>query len=265
VIALMLLAALLAEVAAPYDPYKADYTQQFSSPSRVHWLGTDEFGRDILSRIIFGARYALIISVGAAFLGTTIGAVAGVSGAYFGGKTDRLLEQFMDGLLAVPQLLWALVIVAVMGNRIPNLILAIGVPMIPRACRVIRSSALAVREAPYIEAARSAGANDGRIVFRHIVPNVVAPYLILLSTVVGQAILIDAALGFLGLGATEPKASWGVMLSGSASLYAVRAPWMVLSPGACITLAVFGFSLLGDSLRDALDPKLRLHVAHGRT
>ncbi len=262
VIGLMLIVSILAGIAAPYDPYKADYGQQFSAPSRTHLLGTDEFGRDILSRIIYGARYALIISVGAAFLGTTIGAAAGVAGAYFSGKTDRLLNRLMDGLLAVPQLLWALVIVAVMGNRVSNLIIAIGVPMIPRAYRVIRSSVLAIREAPYIEAARSAGANNIRIMFRHIVPNVIAPYLILLSTVVGQAILIDAALGFLGLGSTEPQASWGVMLSGSASLYAVRAPWMVLSPGVCITLAVFGFSLLGDSLRDALDPRLRLNVAH---
>jgi peptide/nickel transport system permease protein len=256
VIAVMLFASASANIIAPYDPYKADYSVQFSSPNALHWLGTDEFGRDILSRIIYGSRFALIIGVGAAFLGTTIGALIGVVSAYFGGKADLLLQRFMDGLLAVPQILLALVIVSLMGNKISNLIIAIGVPMIPRASRVIRSSALSLKRAPFVEAARSIAATDMRIIFRHIVPNVVAPYLVLLSTVVGQAILIDAALGFLGLGSTEPTPSWGVMLSGSASLYAVRAPWMVLSPGACITLGVFAFNLLGDSLRDALDPRL---------
>jgi peptide/nickel transport system permease protein len=261
VIVVMLFSATLANIIAPYDPYKADYAHQFSPPTAEHLLGADEYGRDLLSRIIYGARFALLIGVGASFLGTTIGALIGVIGAFLGGETDLVLQRFMDAILAIPQLLVALVIVAVMGNSVPNLIIAIAVPMIPRASRVVRSSALSIKEAPYIEAARSIAASDLRIIFRHIVPNVMAPYLIVLSTVVGQAILIDAALGFLGLGATEPTPSWGVMLSGSASLYALKAPWMVISPGACITLAVFAFNLLGDSLRDALDPRLRL----GRT
>jgi peptide/nickel transport system permease protein len=255
---IMIFSAALAEIIAPYDPYKVDYTCQFSPPTATHFLGTDEFGRDLLSRIIYGSRFALLIGVGTSMLGTTIGALLGAVGAYFGGKTDLLVQRFMDGLLAIPMLLLALVIVAVLGNAIPNLIIAIAVPMIPRASRVARSCALSIKETPYIEAARSIAASDLRIIFHHIVPNVMAPYLIVLTAVVGQAILIDASLGFLGLGSTEPTPSWGVMLSGSASLYAVRAPWMVMSPGACITLAVFAFNLLGDSLRDALDPRLRL-------
>lgn len=257
-IVIMIFSAALAEIIAPYDPYKVDYTCQFSPPTATHLLGTDEFGRDLLSRIIYGSRFALLIGVGTSVLGTTIGALLGVVGAYFGGKTDLLIQRFMDGLLAIPVLLLALVIVAVLGNAIPNLIIAIAVPMIPRASRVARSCALSIKETPYIEAARSIAASDLRIIFHHIVPNVMAPYLIVLTAVVGQAILIEASLGFLGLGSTEPTPSWGVMLSGSASLYAIRAPWMVMSPGACITLAVFAFNLLGDSLRDALDPRLRL-------
>ncbi len=257
-IILMTLSAAMADFIAPFDPYKVDYSHQFSPPTMSHFLGTDEYGRDLLSRIIYGSRVALLIGVGASFLGTTIGALIGVIGAYFGGKTDLLIQRLMDGLLAIPILLMALVIVAVMGNAIPNLVIAIAVPMIPRASRVVRASALSVRETPYIEAARSIAASDLRIIFHHIVPNVMAPYLIVMSAVVGQAILIDAALGFLGLGTTEPTPSWGLMLSGSASLYAIRAPWMVIFPGVCITLAVFSFNLLGDSLRDALDPRLRV-------
>ncbi len=200
------------------------------------------------SRLLPGGKFAL--------LGTTIGALIGVVSAYFGARADMLIQRLMDGLLAIPILLMALVIIAVMGNTIPNLIIAIAVPMIPRASRVVRSSALSVKAAPYIEAARSLAASNLRIIFLHIIPNVMASYLIVSTSAVGQAILIDAALGFLGFGSTEPTPSWGVMLSGSASLYAIRAPWMVISPGACITLAVFSFNLLGDSLRDALDPKL---------
>jgi len=255
---LMIMSAAAADLITPYDPYKVDYSYQFSPPTANHLLGTDEYGRDLLSRIIYGSRFALLIGVGASFLGTTVGALIGVIGAYFGGKTDLLIQRLMDGLLAIPILLMALVIVAVMGNAIPNLVIAIAVPMIPRASRVVRASALSVKETPYIEAARSIAASDLRIIFQHIVPNVMAPYLIVMSAVIGQAILIDAALGFLGLGTTEPTPSWGLMLSGSASLYALRAPWMIIFPGVCITLAVFSFNLLGDSLRDAMDPKLRL-------
>lgn len=258
VILAMTLAAALANVVAPHDPYGVDYVHQFSPPTTMHLLGTDEFGRDLLSRIIYGARFALLMGVGSSFLGTTLGALIGLVGAYFGGKTDLVLQRFMDGILAIPVLLLPLVIVAMLGNAVVNLIAAIALPMVPRASRVVRASTLSIREMPFIEAARVTGAGDLRIIFFHILPNVMAPYLIVLSAVVGQAILIDAALGFLGLGFAEPTPSWGVMLSGSAALYATRAPWMVIFPGAAITLAVFAFNLLGDSLRDEMDPRLRL-------
>jgi peptide/nickel transport system permease protein len=258
VIALTTLAAALAGLVAPHNPYQVDYARQFSPPTIGNLLGTDEFGRDILSRILHGARFALLLGVGSAFLGTTLGGLVGVVGAYLGGRTDLLLQRLMDAVLAVPILMLAVVIVATLGNTLANLIVAIALPMVPRAARVVRASTLSLRATPFVEAARMSGASDLRIIFLHIVPNVMAPYLIVLSAVVGQAILIDAALGFLGLGISEPTPSWGVMLSGSAALYATRAPWMVIFPGAAITLAVFAFNLLGDSLRDELDPRLRL-------
>ena len=258
VIALTTLAAALAGLVAPHNPYQVDYARQFSPPTIGNLLGTDEFGRDILSRILHGARFALLLGVGSAFLGTTLGGLVGVVGAYLGGRTDLLLQRLMDAVLAVPILMLAVVIVATLGNTLANLIMAIALPMVPRAARVVRASTLSLRATPFVEAARMSGASDLRIIFLHIVPNVMAPYLIVLSAVVGQAILIDAALGFLGLGISEPTPSWGVMLSGSAALYATRAPWMVIFPGAAITLAVFAFNLLGDSLRDELDPRLRL-------
>jgi peptide/nickel transport system permease protein len=258
VIGVLALAAALAHLVAPHNPYQVDYGRQFSPPTLRHPLGTDEFGRDILSRILHGARFALLMGVGSAFLGTTVGGLLGVAGAYLGGKTDLLLQRVIDAILAVPILMLALVIVAMLGNALVNLMGAIALPMVPRAARVVRASTLAIRETPFIEAARVSGASDVRIIAFHLVPNVVAPYLIVLTAVVGQAILIDASLGFLGLGFAEPTPSWGVMLSGSAALYATRAPWMVIFPGAAITVAVFAFNLLGDSLRDELDPRIRL-------
>lgn len=258
VIVVIMLAAALAGLVAPHDPYRVDYARQFAPPSARYWLGADEFGRDILSRILHGGRFALLVGVGSSILGTTAGALVGLVGAYFGGRTDLVLQRLMDGILAIPILMLALVIVAMLGNTVANLVVAIALPMTPRASRVVRASTLSVKETPYIEAARATGAGNLRVIFLHVMPNVMAPYLIVLSAVVGQAILIDAALGFLGLGFGEPTPSWGVMLSGAAALYAVRAPWMVIFPGAAITFAVFAFNLLGDSLRDELDPRLRL-------
>jgi peptide/nickel transport system permease protein len=253
----LLLVAALADTLAPYDAYQANYALQFARPSVEHWFGTDEFGRDLLSRIMYGARIALFVGFTASFIGCTIGGLLGVTSAYVGGKLDLLLERLMDILLAFPQLILALAIASILGPSVHNVVIAIAIPIIPRAARVVRATALAVKENVYVEAVSALGAPQVRIVLRHIVPNVVAPYIIMLTAQLGGAILAEAALSYLGLGAAEPTPSWGLMLSGSALSYAEKAPWIPVFPGIAISLGVFGFNLFGDSLRDALDPKLR--------
>jgi len=257
IIAVMLLVALFAARLAPYDPYAADYGAQFMRPSAAHWFGTDEFGRDVLSRLMYGARIALFVGFVASFAGCTLGALLGVISAYAGGTVDLCLERLMDILLAFPLLILALAIASILGPAVQNVVVAISIPIIPRAARVVRASALSVKENPYVEAAGSLGASRPRVILQHIVPNVLAPYIIILTAQLGSAILTEAALSYLGLGTAEPTPSWGLMLSGSASAYAEKAPWIALFPGIAISLAVFGFNLFGDSLRDALDPKLR--------
>jgi peptide/nickel transport system permease protein len=257
IILAMLAVASSAELLAPYDPYTADYAAQFARPSVEHWFGTDEFGRDVLTRIMHGARIALFVGFSASFLGCTLGGLLGVVSAYLGGKVDLFLERAMDMLLAFPQLILALAIASILGPAVQNVVIAIAIPILPRAARVVRSTALSVKEHVYVEAVNALGANRARVVLRHIVPNVVAPYIILLTAQLGGAILAEAALSYLGLGAAEPTPSWGLMLSGSALSYAEKAPWIAIFPGIAISLGVFGFNLLGDSLRDALDPKLR--------
>jgi peptide/nickel transport system permease protein len=257
IIVALLLVGAFSGVLAPYDPYQADYGAQFARPSADHWLGTDEFGRDLMSRIMHGARIALFVGFSASFMGCTIGGLLGVVSAYLGGRVDLLLERLMDILLAFPQLILALAIASILGPAVQNVVIAIAIPIIPRAARVVRATALSVKENVYVEAVQALGAPQRRIVLRHIVPNVVAPYIIMLTAQLGGAILAEAALSYLGLGAAEPTPSWGLMLSGSALSYAQKAPWIAVFPGIAISLGVFGFNLFGDSLRDALDPKLR--------
>lgn len=263
IIVLMGIFAAFAPWVAPYDPLTVDYGAMLARPSEAHWLGTDSFGRDVLSRIIFGARTALAIGFIASFLGSTAGAIVGVVSAYFGGKTDLIIQGVMDVLLSFPIIVLAITVVAVLGNYVVlgidvNLIIAIAIPMLPRVERVVRAAALSIRELPYIDAARAAGYSHARIIFRHMMPNVVAPYLILLTAFVAQAILAEASLSFLGLGVTEPTPSWGLMLSGAAADFYQQAPWMIVFPGIAISLGVFAFNLFGDSLRDWLDPKIKL-------
>jgi peptide/nickel transport system permease protein len=258
VILLMMIAAISANVLAPYDPLENDYGAMFQAPGGQHWLGTDSFGRDVLSRILYGSRTALWVGFCSSLCGTTIGALVGITCAYFGGKTDLFAQRFMDILLSFPLIVLALVVVAVLGSGIWNVILAISIPMIPRAALVVRSSALALRQMAFIEAALTLGSSHWRVIFWHMAPNVMAPYLIMLTAFLGQAILLEASLSFLGLGVAEPTAAWGLMLRGAAVEFAERAPWMALFPGLAISLAVFAFNTFGDSLRDELDPKLRL-------
>jgi peptide/nickel transport system permease protein len=257
IILVMLGAALFANVLAPYDPYHGDYGAQFVRPDGDHWFGTDEFGRDVFTRILFGARIALFVGFTASLAGCTIGGLLGVTSAYVGGRVDLLLERLMDVLLAFPQLILALAVASILGPAVQNVVIAVAIPIIPRAARVVRATALSVKENVYVEAVSALGASHRRVVLQHILPNVAAPYIIMVTAQLAGAILAEAALSYLGLGAAEPTPSWGLMLSGSAASYAEKAPWMALFPGIAISLAVFGFNLFGDSLRDALDPKLR--------
>ena len=259
----MMFAGIFSEWVAPYNPLDIDFTQILAPPSWEHWCGTDAYGRDIFSRIIYGSRTALVIGFTSSFVGSTIGAILGVASAYFGGKVDDWIQRFMDVLLAFPIIVLALVVVAAVRSA-PlygvdvNLIIAIAIPILPRVERVVRAAALSVRVMPYVDAARAAGYSDRRIIFRHMAPNVAAPYLIMLTALIAQAILAEASLSFLGLGVTEPTAAWGLMLSGNAADFFDKAPWMILFPGIAISLAVFAFNLFGDSLRDWLDPKFKV-------
>ena len=249
--------AVFADVLATQDPVRTDAARTLSSPSGLHWLGTDYLGRDIYSRIVHGARVSLIVGIASTLLGAVVGGVAGLLSGYVGGLTDLVTQRIMDIMQGLPLLVLALVMSAVLGPSLGNVIIAISVPVIPRAARVIRSSVLAIRETPYVEAARALGVSHLRVAFRHILPNTFGPFMILTTAQLGSAILVEAALSFLGLGVPEPYPSWGRMLSVSAAEYAQKAPWLVLFPGAAISLAVFGTNLLGDALRDVLDPRLR--------
>jgi peptide/nickel transport system permease protein len=254
---LMVVTALLAELLATADPVATDARLTLAAPSPEHWLGTDHLGRDIYSRIVHGARVSLIVGVVSTLLGSVLGGLTGLLSGYAGGKTDLVVQRLLDILQGLPLLVLALVMSAALGPSLENVILAISIPIVPRAARVVRSSVLSIREMQYVEAARSLGLRHLRIAFRHVLPNTVGPFIVLCTAQLGSAILVEAALSFLGLGVPEPYPSWGRMLSVSAAEFAQKAPHLVLFPGLAISLAVFGSNLLGDALRDTLDPRLR--------
>jgi len=253
----MLITGGLAELIAPYHPTANDFSAMMEAPSWAHPLGTDQFGRDLLSRLIYGARTALIVGMSSALVGGAAGLVLGVGSAYFGGKIDLILQRIFDVIMAFPLIILALAVVSIFGTGVQNVIIAITIPLIPRIARVVRSSALAIREIPYVDAARACGFSHWRIILRHMVPNVMAPFLIMITASVGQAILAEASLSYLGLGVQEPVPAWGLMLQGGAEEYASTAPWIAIFPGVAIMLSVLGVNLFGDALRDTLDPKLR--------
>jgi peptide/nickel transport system permease protein len=250
-------AALFAPWLAPYDPLQTDYAAVLHPPGAQHLLGTDHFGRDVLSRLIFGARTALVVGLVCSVVSATLGALVGAATAYAGGTVDLLTQRLTDVLLSFPLIILAIAVVAALGAGTGAVILAIIVPMLPRATRVVRASALAIRQMPYIEAAHAGGVGAARVIGRHLVPNVTAPYLIMLTAFLAEVIVLEASLSFLGLGVVEPTPAWGLMLRDFAGHYAEAAPWLPLAPGLAISLAVFGFNLLGDAVRDALDPRLR--------
>lgn len=257
IVILMILAAVFADFITVYDPEQISFEAMLVPPEWAYPLGTDNYGRDILTRVIYGARTALFVGFVAAFVGSFAGLVLGVASAYFGGTFDLIFQRVMDVFLAFPLIILALAVVAVLGTGTENVIIAITIPFIPQCARVVRSNALAIREIPYVDAARACGFSHTRIILRHMVPNVMAPFLIMITAFVGQAILLEASLSYLGLGVQEPVPAWGLMLQGGAEEYAESAPWVAIFPGLAITLAVFAFNLFGDALRDVLDPKLR--------
>ena len=257
IILVFCLVAVFAPLIAPFDPIKIDSTRLLLAPNTQNLMGTDEFGRDIFSRLVYGARISLLVGLMAVVLGTTTGAILGLISGFFGGKLDAIIQRIMDTLMAFPMLVLALAMVAALGSSIQNVIIALAVVIMPNASRVIRSTTLSVRERPFVEAAYSLGFSKWRILFRHVLPNCIAPYIILATAALGSAILSEASLSFLGLGTPPPEPSWGAMLSGKTQRYMTEAPWLAIFPGLAITLVVFGFNFLGDALRDILDPKLR--------
>ena len=262
IILVYVVCALGATWIAPYDPEAIDFGAMLARPGEEHLFGTDQYGRDVFSRIVYGARTALAVGILSALFGCTVGALVGAASGYFGGRIDNAIQRVVDIMLSFPIIVLAMVVVAVLGKRTAlgvdwNLIAAISLPIIPKMARVARSSTLSIVAMPFIDAARAAGFSHMRIILRHILPNIVAPYLIMVTAFMAQAILLEASLSYLGLGVTEPTPAWGLMLSGTSADFYQSAPWMILFPGAAITLAVFAFNLFGDSLRDWLDPKLK--------
>ncbi len=254
ILCMLLLMALLAPVLAPYDPLAQDLYQRLQPPSTDHWFGTDDFGRDILSRIVYGSRISLRIGLIAISLALTGGTLFGLVAGYRGGMVDMLIMRSMDLMLAFPSILLAIAIVAVIGPGIENAILAVSIVLVPQFARLVRSSVLTVREATYVEAARALGATESRLLFYSILPNCTAPLIVQTTLGMGTAILDAAGLSFLGLGAQPPVPEWGAMLSGGRELL-LRAPWVMTFPGLAIFAVVLGLNLFGDGLRDALDPK----------
>ena len=254
ILAVVFLAAA-AEIIAPYDFSQPAPSDRLQGPSSAHFFGTDDLGRDTFSRVLFGARLSLMVGVGAVGAGILHGALWGLASGYIGGWFDAIVQRVMDAIMSVPMLLMALVVVTILGSGIQNVILALGFVLTPIAARVMRSEVLSAKENMYIDAARAMGASGLRIAFRHILPNVNATILVLITINLGQAIIAEAMLSFLGLGPNEP--SWGEMLAGEGRQYMVQAPWIAFFPGLAITTTVLAFNLLGDSLRDEFDPRLR--------
>jgi peptide/nickel transport system permease protein len=249
--------ALSADLIGRYDPLSVDSAHRLAAPDWRHWLGTDSFGRDVWSRIVHGARISLAVGIGSTTLGASIGVMVGLTSGYLSGWVDLVFQRVTDMLQALPLLVLALVMTAALGPSLPNVIIAIAIPLIPTVARVIRANTLALREQPFVEAAKSIGMSEVRIALRHVLPNTLAPLIVLATAQLGSTILTEASLSFLGLGIPEPYPSWGRMLSESAAEYVRVAPWLVIFPGVAISLAVFGTNLFGDALRDILDPRQR--------
>jgi len=256
IVMLMILVAIFAPVLAPYDPYDTDIINKLQPPSSEHWLGTDQVGRDTLSRVIYGTRTSLIVGVCAVILAAVIGQLLGLIAGFFGGWVYSVIMRFMDAMMAIPMIVLALVISSVLGGGVKNVIIALAIGGIPGQCRMMCAQTLSVKENDYVMAGRTIGVGSWRMMLRHIYPNAFAPCLVMMTIAVGATILAEAGLSFLGAGINPPTAAWGSMIDGGYS-YLSSDPILSIAPGVCIALIVFGFNMMGDGLRDALDPRLR--------
>ena len=257
ILGLWVVTAVGADIFVRHDPNVVNVDAILDPPSWKFWLGTDDFGRDVLSRVIFGGRISLYVAILSVGVASTVGGLLGMLTAYFGGYVDLLVQRLIDSLMAFPALILAIVLVAVLGASLNNLVIAIGIVLVPQSTRVVRAEALRVREEGYVEASRAVGAGDLRILVRHVMPNVLAPYLIIAVSQLSTAIITEASLSFLGLGIPPPTPSWGGMLSGGARTFIEIAPWMALAPGIALMLIIFSMNMLGDAIRDVWDPRLR--------
>ena len=257
-VVMFIVAAAVPGVIAPYSPNKIGTGLRLEDPSWSHLMGTDSIGRDVFSRIVYGARISVLIGFGAVAVGTAVGTSIGLLTGFFGGWADTLIQRLIDAMMTVPGLILALVTVTIWGQGVPQLILTIGVLIVPGTARIVRASVLSEKNNQYVEAARVLGATNARIMFRHLLPNVTASIIVITSVMVGVAILVEAALSFLGLGVRPPTASWGQMLSIDGRTYMLQQPWLAIWPGLAISVIVLSLNLLGDSLRDITDPKLRM-------
>ncbi|HEY0421062.1 MAG TPA: ABC transporter permease [Acetobacteraceae bacterium] len=257
IMAVFVLAAIFADFIAGFSPLATNAADSLARPGAVHKLGADVMGRDIYSRIVYGARISLAVGIGSTALGCTLGVMIGLFSGYLGGWVDLIVQRITDILQALPLLVLALVMAAALGPSLENTIVSIAIPLVPAVARIIRSNTLALREQAFVEAAHAIGMSQIRIAARHILPNTVAPLIVLATAQLGAAILTEASLSFLGLGIPEPHPSWGRMLSESAAEYIRTAPWLVIFPGLAISAVVFGTNLLGDALRDMFDPRQR--------
>jgi len=257
IMALCVFAALFAPYITVYDPLSTNAAASLARPSAQHWLGCDFMGRDVYSRIVYGSRISLAVGIGSLSLGLTCGVLIGLTSGYLGGWIDLAAQRLIDILQSLPLLVMALLMTASLGPSLRNTIIAISIALIPSSARVVRSTTLSLREQPFVESAKAIGMSEVRIAFRHVLPNTLAPLIVLGTAQLGATILIEATLSFLGLGVPEPHPSWGRMLSESAAEYVRTAPWLVIFPGLAISLVVFGTNLFGDALRDLLDPRQR--------
>jgi peptide/nickel transport system permease protein len=257
IMALFVAAAIFAPLITFYDPLTTNAALSLARPSAAHWLGCDFMGRDVYSRIVYGARVSLAVGLGSLGLGLTSGVVIGLTSGYLGGWIDLMAQRLIDILQSLPLLVMALLMTVSLGPSLRNTIFAIAIALIPSSARVVRANTLSLREQPFVESAKAIGMSEVRIAFRHVLPNTLAPLIVLATAQLGATILIEAALSFLGLGVPEPYPSWGRMLSESAAEYVRTAPWLVLFPGIAISAIVFGTNLLGDAVRDLLDPRQR--------
>ena len=249
--------AIAAPLIASDDPLETNSRQVFNPPSSDTWLGGDQIGRDVYSRLVYGTRISLVVGLLSVLFGVTIGAFIGIVSGYFGGVTDLIIQRIMDAMMSFPALILALAIMAALGASVTNVVIALSAVFIPGAARTIRSQALSIKEVDYVLAARAVGAGDWRIILRHMAPNCAATFIVLASISLGWAIVVEASLSFLGVGIPPDVPSWGGMLNGVAQNSLDVAPWLGVFPGLAIAITVFAVNLLGDALRDVLDPRLR--------